>query len=38
MAGDHAGLGGLLDLLGSFFEMTNGQITRDQQFCLGGDG
>ena len=38
MAGDHAGLGGLLDVLGSIFETTNGQIELDQQFCLGADG
>ena len=38
MAGDHAGLGGFLSVLGSFFEMTDGRITLDQQFCLGADG
>ena len=38
MAGDHTGLGGFLGVLGSLFEMTNGQIELDQQFCLGGDG
>ena len=35
MAGDHAGLGGLLEVLGSLFEMTGGQIDLDQQFCIG---
>ena len=38
MAGDHAGLGGFLGALGSLFEMTNGQIQLDPQFCLGADG
>ena len=38
MAGDHAGVGGLLTVLGSWFEATNGQIELDQQFCLGADG
>jgi ketosteroid isomerase-like protein len=38
MAGDHPGLGGLLEVLGSFFEATNGQIELDQQFCVGADG
>lgn len=37
-AGDHAGLGGFLGVIGSFFEMTNGQIELDQQFCIGADG
>ena len=37
-AGDHAGLGGFLEVLGSWFEATNGQIELDQQFCLGADG
>jgi hypothetical protein len=38
MAGDHAGLGGFLGVLGSFFEMTGGKIDLDQQFCVGTDG
>ena len=38
MAGDHAGVGGLLGVVGSWFEATNGQIELDQQFCLGDDG
>jgi ketosteroid isomerase-like protein len=38
MAGDHSGLGGFLGVLGSFFEMTGGQIQLDQRFCLGADG
>ena len=35
MAGDHAGLGGFLGVVGSWFEATNGQIELDQQFCIG---
>jgi ketosteroid isomerase-like protein len=38
MAGDHQGLGGLLGVLGSLFEMTGGKIELDQQFCTGVDG
>jgi ketosteroid isomerase-like protein len=38
MAGDHAGLGGFLDVVGSWFQATDGQITLDQQFCIGTDG
>ena len=38
MAGDHSGLGGLLGVVGSWFEATNGQIELDQQFCIGTDG
>ncbi len=38
MAGDHAGLGGFLEVVGSWFEATAGQITLDQQFCVGTDG
>ena len=37
-AGDHAGAGGLLEAIGSLFELTNGQIKLDQQLCLGADG
>ena len=36
--GDHAGLSGLLEALGTIFEMTAGRITLDQQFCIGADG
>ena len=36
-AGDHSGLGGFLEVLGSWFEATNGQIDLEQQFCLGAD-
>ena len=38
LAGDHAGLGGLLGVLGSLFEATGGDIHLDQQFCVGTDG
>jgi ketosteroid isomerase-like protein len=38
LAGDHAGLGGLLGVLGSIFEATGGDIHLDQQFCVGTDG
>lgn len=37
-AGDHSGVGGLLEAIGSLFEVTNGQIDLDQQLCLGSDG
>jgi ketosteroid isomerase-like protein len=38
MQGDHPGLGGFLEALGTIFEMTAGRITLDQQFCIGRDG
>ena len=38
VAGDHRGVGGLLEAVGSLFEMTGGQIELDQQFCIGTDG
>ena len=38
LTGDHPGLGGLLGVIGSFFEATGGQIELDQQFCIGADG
>jgi hypothetical protein len=38
MAGDHPGLGGLLSVVGSWIEATEGQIELDQQFCVGTDG
>lgn len=37
MAGDHKGVGGLLGVIGSWFEATSGQIELDQQFCIGAD-
>lgn len=38
MAGDHEGLGGFLNVLGSIFEMTDGQIELDTKYCLATDG
>ena len=38
MAGDHAGLGGLLSVVGSWLEATGGDIDLNQQFCIGADG
>lgn len=38
MAGDHAGVGGFLGVLGALFEATGGDIRLDQQFCLATDG
>jgi ketosteroid isomerase-like protein len=37
-AGEHVGVGGLLSVVGSWFEATAGQIELDQQFCIGADG
>jgi ketosteroid isomerase-like protein len=37
-AGDHAGLGGFLGVIGSFFEATDGNIELEQLFCVGTDG
>lgn len=37
-AGDHAGVGGLLDVIGSIFEATGGDIQLEQRFCLARDG
>jgi ketosteroid isomerase-like protein len=37
-AGDHRGVGGLLEAIGTLIELTNGQIELDQQFCVGTDG
>ena len=38
MAGDRPGLGGFLEVVGAWFEATDGQIKLDQQFCVGTDG
>jgi ketosteroid isomerase-like protein len=38
MAGDHTGLASVLAVIGAWFEATEGQITLDQQFCVGTDG
>lgn len=37
-AGDYAGVDGLLAAFGGLFEDTGGDITLDQQFCVGIDG
>ena len=37
-AGDYKGIGGLLEGIGSMFELTGGQIDLDQQLCVGTDG
>ncbi len=37
-AGDHVGVDGLLDVLGTMFEVTNGDIKLEQLFCVGTDG
>jgi ketosteroid isomerase-like protein len=38
MAGDHVGLGSLLDALGWMFEVTAGKIDLDQKLCVATDG
>jgi ketosteroid isomerase-like protein len=38
LAGDHDGVDGLLDVLGSVFAATNGDVRLDQQFCVGTTG
>jgi ketosteroid isomerase-like protein len=38
LAGDHDGVDGLLDVLGSVFAATNRDVRLDQQFCVGTDG
>lgn len=38
MAGDHAGLGGLLGVVAAWIEATQGRIKLDQLFCIGTDG
>lgn len=37
-AGDHPGLTGLLEVLGSVFEVTDGDVRLEQKFCVGLDG
>ncbi|MGC1511889.1 MAG: nuclear transport factor 2 family protein [Acidimicrobiales bacterium] len=37
-AGDHSGVGGLLEGIGSLFELTDGEVDLDQQVCVGVDG
>ena len=38
LAGDHDGVDGVLDVLGSVFAATNGDVRLDQQFLVGTDG
>ena len=33
-AGDHVGVAGFLDVLGSIFELTEGDVKIEQQFCV----
>ena len=33
-AGDHAGVDGLLDVLGTLFELTDGDVKLEQLFCI----
>jgi ketosteroid isomerase-like protein len=37
-AGDHPGVTGLLEVLGSVIEATNGDVRLEQKFCVGVDG
>lgn len=37
-AGDHQGVAGLLDVIGSIIEATNGDVQLTQLFCLGTHG
>jgi ketosteroid isomerase-like protein len=37
-AGDHVGVDGFLDVIGSIFEATNGDVELEQIFCIGTDG
>jgi ketosteroid isomerase-like protein len=37
-AGDHRGVEGVLDVIGTVFELTGGEVALDQKFCLGADG
>jgi ketosteroid isomerase-like protein len=37
-AGDHEGVGGLLEAIGSLIESVNGDLQLEQQFCIGTDG
>ena len=37
-AGDHPGVGGLLETIGSVFEATAGDVRLEQRFCVGADG
>jgi ketosteroid isomerase-like protein len=37
-AGDHEGVSGLVETIGSIFEATGGDVQLDQQFAVGTDG
>ena len=37
-AGDHRGVDGFLEVLGTVFELTGGDIELQQRFCVGTDG
>jgi ketosteroid isomerase-like protein len=37
-AGDHRGAEGLLDVIGTVFELTGGDVALEQRFCIGEDG
>ena len=37
-AGDHAGVSGLLEVIGSVVEATNGDVRLEQKFCVGLEG
>jgi ketosteroid isomerase-like protein len=36
-AGDHDGVDGFLEVIGSMFELTNGDIDLEQKFCVAAD-
>jgi ketosteroid isomerase-like protein len=37
-AGDHRGVGGLVEAMGALVELAHGQVELEQQFCIGTDG
>ena len=37
-AGDHEGVGGLLEAIGGLIESVEGNLELEQQFCIGVDG
>jgi ketosteroid isomerase-like protein len=36
--GDYEGVAGLVEVIGSIFEATNGDVQLEQKFCIGADG
>ncbi|HZN14741.1 MAG TPA: nuclear transport factor 2 family protein [Acidimicrobiales bacterium] len=36
-AGDHVGVEGFLDVIGTIFELTSGDVKLEQQFCIADD-